>query len=76
MNLVYAEVLSVCSEHGARTGKVRVRGALNTVPLDLVPDAQPGDTVVVCDGVALGIVNEESKQSSIIGGSNVSSCTR
>jgi hydrogenase maturation factor len=120
MNLIYAEVVEIYSEHGARLGKVRVRGALSTVPLHLVTEAQPGDTVLVCDGVAIGRVsdavnvgqasrlsagtggtpvlrcqaeadknvrapdahvpigkvNEASKQSSIIGGSNVSRCSR
>ncbi len=58
MNLVYAEVVAVHGEHGARLGKVRVRGALSTVPLHLVPEVQPGDTVLVCDGVAIGRVSE------------------
>jgi hydrogenase maturation factor len=76
MNLVYAEVASVCSANGARLGKVRVRGALSTVPLHLVPEAQPGDTVLICDGVAIGKVHEESEQSSILGGNNVSGYSR
>jgi hypothetical protein len=58
MTLLYAEVVGVCSEHGARMGKIRVRGALSIVPLHLVPAAQPGDTVLVCDGVAIGRVSE------------------
>jgi hydrogenase maturation factor len=76
VNLVYAEVVAVSTERGARMGKVRVRGALSQVPLDLVPEAQPGDTVLVCDGVAIGKVGEHSDQSSIIGGNNVSGCSR
>ena len=58
MNLVYAEVVTVDGQNEARTGKVRVRGALSTVPLHLVPEARPGDTVLVCDGVAIGRVSE------------------
>ncbi len=76
MNLVYAEVVSVRSEGGTRLGKVRVRGALSSVPLDLVADAQPGDTILVCDGVALAKVNEQSEQSSIVGGKHVSRSSR
>jgi hydrogenase maturation factor len=76
MNLVYAEVVAIHSEPGGPLGKVRVRGALSTVPLHLVPEAQVGDIVLVCDGVAIGKVGEESKQSSIIGGNNVSGCSR
>jgi hydrogenase maturation factor len=98
MNLIYAEVVTIRSEHGARMGKVRVRGALSTVPLHLVPEAQPGDTILVCDGVAIGRVesgtgvppvqpgrrdacptskeDDSSKQSSIVGGINVSGSPR
>ena len=76
MNLVYAEVVSVSNEHGTRMGKVRVRGALSVVPLYAVPEAQPGDTVLVCDGVAIGKVNQQSQQSSIVGGTNVLSSSR
>ncbi|HVM46900.1 MAG TPA: hypothetical protein VMU04_02685 [Candidatus Acidoferrum sp.] len=54
MNLLYAEVVSVSEENGARRGRVRIRGALSTVPLELVPEAQAGDTVLLCDGVAIG----------------------
>ena len=76
MNIVYAEVLSVSSEHGTRLGKVRVRGAISTVQLDLVPEAQPGDTVLVCDGVAIGRVSERRESSVILRGNNVSGCSR
>ena len=58
MNLVYAEIVDVRADDGTRIGKVRVRGALSTVPLHLVPEAQIGDTVLVCDGVAIGCVSE------------------
>ena len=58
MNLIYAQVLAVQEERGALMGRVRVCGALSTVPFGLVPEAQPGDTVLVCDGVAIGLVSE------------------
>jgi len=37
-------------------GRVRVGGALKKVPLDLLTDAECGDTVLVCDGVAISKV--------------------
>ena len=58
MNLIYGEIVAIQSDNGMRMGKVRVRGALSTVPLHLVPEAQIGDTVLVCDGVAIGCVSE------------------
>ncbi len=59
MNLIYAEVVEVYSDEGAPMGKVSVWGVCRAVPLRLVPEARPGDTVLVCDGVAIGKVQEE-----------------
>ncbi len=59
MNLVYAEILETFPRDGLRQGKVRVGGAIRCVPLELVADAQPGDTVLLCDGVALSRVQDE-----------------
>jgi hydrogenase maturation factor len=58
MNLLYGEVLEVSSSEGLRTGKVRVGGALRTVVLDFVPNAACGDRVLLCDGVAIGKVDD------------------
>lgn len=43
-----------------RVGRVSVRGALVDVALDLVPDAQAGDGVLVHAGVALSIVGDDA----------------
>jgi hydrogenase maturation factor len=59
MNLIYAQVVELYSEDKALMGKVSHWGVLRAVPLHLVPEAQPGDTVLVCDGVAIGKVNNE-----------------
>ena len=59
MNLIYAQVVELYSEDSAPMGKVSVWGVTRAVPLHLVPEAQPGDTVLVCDGVAIGKVNDE-----------------
>ncbi|MDX2249468.1 MAG: HypC/HybG/HupF family hydrogenase formation chaperone [Bacteroidia bacterium] len=42
-----------------RTGKVSFNGILKEVNLSMVPDAQPGDYVLVHVGVALSVVDEE-----------------
>ena len=57
MNLIYAQVVEVYAEEGERMGKVSVWGVCRAVPLQLVPEALPGDTVLICDGVAIGKVN-------------------
>ena len=58
MNMYFAEIKIVFCESGMRFGKVRVGGALKTVPLELLPDAQSGDCVLLCDGVAIGKVED------------------
>jgi hydrogenase maturation factor len=41
-----------------RVGRVRVGGAQVDVALDFVPEARPGDTVLVHAGVALALVKD------------------
>jgi hydrogenase maturation factor len=53
MNLVYGEITDLFIENGMQMGLVRVSGALKKVPLDLLTSIQRGDTVLVCDGVAI-----------------------
>ena len=60
MNLIYARVVELYPEEGEPMGKVSVWGVQRAVPLHLVPEARPGDTVLVCDGVAIGKVDEEA----------------
>jgi len=45
-------------------GRVRVGGALKKVPLDLLTDAECGDTVLLCDGAAISKVEEMTKSES------------
>jgi hydrogenase maturation factor len=54
MNLLYGKVVEVFEDEGLRRGKVRVGGALKIVTLDLLPDADSGDEVLLCDGIAIG----------------------
>ncbi len=61
MNLLYGEVMEVFLESGMRMAKVRVAGARQKVPLELVTDAEPGDTVLVCDGIAISKVEGMTK---------------
>jgi hydrogenase maturation factor len=56
MNLIYGEVVDILTEDGMRFGKIRVTGVLTKVPLDLLTDVERGDTILVCDGVAISKV--------------------
>jgi hydrogenase maturation factor len=76
MNLIYAQVVEVYSEDDALMGKVTHWGVSRDVPLRLVPDARPGDTVLLCDGVAIGKVGDTIKQPSMKGVSHVFGCSR
>lgn len=70
MNLIYGEIVDIFSENGMRFGKVRIGGAMKTGPLDLVGGGGCGDTVLLCDGVAIGKCETQTK------GQNVFSHTR
>ena len=37
-------------------GKIRIGGALKNVPLGLLADAESGDRILVCEGVAIARV--------------------
>ncbi len=61
---VPGEVLSI--EEGAqglRKGRVRFGGVVREVNLDLVPEAQVGDYVVVHVGFALSVIDADEAQS-------------
>jgi hydrogenase expression/formation protein HypC len=55
--LVFAgQIVELREGPQGRVGRVRVRGARVDVALDFVPEARPGDTVLVHAGVALSLV--------------------
>ncbi len=54
MTLLYGQLVEVFTEEGMEMGRVRVGGVLMKVPLKLVADAQRGDIILLCDGVAIG----------------------
>jgi hydrogenase maturation factor len=56
MNLLYGDIVEIFSQDGMRMGKVRVAGAVKNIPLELLTDVQPGDRVLLCDGVAISKV--------------------
>ena len=62
MNLVYGEVAEIFFQHGMQMGKVRVGGVVKNIPLELLTDAQPGDRVLLCNGVAIGKVSSSAKR--------------
>jgi hydrogenase maturation factor len=69
MNLVYGEIVDVFPEGGLPGAKVRVGAALKRVSVALVAGVRPGDTVLVCDGMAIGKVESARKESNVSGNS-------
>jgi hydrogenase maturation factor len=61
MNLIYGEVAAIFLEDEMRIGKIRVGGAMKNVLLDLVSTAEIGDSILLCDGVAIAKVDKERK---------------
>jgi hydrogenase maturation factor len=57
MNLVCGEIVSISREGDMRIGKIRIRGAMKNVLLELVTAAEIGDSVLICDGVAIAKVD-------------------
>ncbi len=69
MNLVYGVVVDVFSGPEPRLGKIRIKGALRTISLDLLTDPIPGDKVLVCDGVAISKIRDPvDKEASHVSG--------
>ncbi len=57
MNLMYGEIVDVLPGPEPRSGKIRVRGAVKIISIDLLTDPRPGDKVLVCEGMAIGKVD-------------------
>jgi hydrogenase maturation factor len=62
VNLVYGEIVDVFSGLEGQLGKVRVGGAVKIISLDLLTDPEPGARVLVCDGIALGKVDDTASK--------------
>ena len=59
MNLLYGRLIGINEEDGIRVGKVQVGGASKKLPLELLTDVTCGDTLLICDGIAISKVNED-----------------
>lgn len=58
MNLVYGKIVEFLPHGALRQARVRVGRALTIVTLDLVADADMGDEVLLCDGIAIAKVRD------------------
>ena len=70
MNLVFGEVVKMFDESGIRMGKIRVGGAIREAALDLVVGIEPGDIVLLCDGIAVSkLQTEKTEKNCVLGNS-------
>lgn len=69
MKLVYGEIVKVFDVNGSLSARMRVGRTFKEISLAVVPDAAPGDTVLVCDGLAIGEVESERKENYVPGDS-------
>jgi hydrogenase maturation factor len=56
MNLLYAQIVDIFVEDEMRMARIKAGGAVKKVSLDLLTDVNCGDTVLLCDGVAISKV--------------------
>jgi hydrogenase maturation factor len=70
MNLVFGEVVKEFDESGIRMGKIRVRGAIREAALDLLVGIQPGDIVLLCDGIAVSKLQTEKTEKNCVPGNS------
>jgi len=56
MNLLYAQIVEIFIEDEMRMARIEAGGAVKKVSLDLLTDVSCGDTVLLCDGVAISRV--------------------
>ena len=51
-------IIEVYDEHSLKMGRIDYSGAINTACLEYVPEAQPGQYVLVHAGFALNVLDE------------------
>ncbi len=63
MSLLTGTVIAIEEKDGVRIARVNIRGARIHVPVDLLPDAKIGETILIESGVAIARVqNGEEKE--------------
>jgi 2-polyprenyl-3-methyl-5-hydroxy-6-metoxy-1,4-benzoquinol methylase/hydrogenase maturation factor len=65
VNLLYGRLVEISDEDGIQSGKIEVDGASKKVALGLLTDVTCGDTLLVCDGVAISKVQQQPEVSAM-----------
>jgi hydrogenase maturation factor len=60
MNLIYGEVVSLNERDPMKMARIKIAGAIKEVSIGLLTDIRIGDRVLLCDGVAIARVDEQT----------------
>jgi hydrogenase maturation factor len=60
MNLIYGEVVGLNERDAMKMARIKIAGAIKEVSIGLLTGVRIGDTVLLCEGVAIARVDEET----------------
>ena len=60
MNLIYGEVVGLNERDPIRMARIKIGGAIKEVSIGLLTGVRIGDRVLLCDGVAIARVAEQT----------------
>ena len=60
MNLIYGEVVGLNEHDPMKMARIKIAGAIKEVSIGLLTGVRIGDRVLLCDGVAIARVDEET----------------
>jgi len=60
MNLIYGEVMGLNERDRMKMARIKIAGAIKEVSIGLLTGVRIGDRVLLCDGVAIARVDEQT----------------
>ena len=60
MNLIYGEVVGLNERDPMKMARIKIAGAIKEVSVGLLTGVRIGDRVLLCDGVAIARVDEQT----------------
>ena len=60
MNLIYGEVVGLNERDRMKMARIKIAGAIKEVSIGLLTGVRIGDRVLLCDGVAIARVEEQT----------------
>lgn len=60
MNLIYGDVVGLNERDPMKMARIKIAGAIKEVSIGLLTGVRIGDRVLLCDGVAIARVDEQT----------------